>query len=148
MYGIGILTHSDPVTGGATSPFAGVTPVASLAHADGSVTLVEGQTFCLSGRTGDMSVDFPHGLFVLDTRVLSRWELRVDGERLEPLTVDIGDPFSATFVGRAHPAAGQADADVVVFRRPRHRLGHARTHRVHQPRSRAAGGGSGAALCR
>ena len=98
------------------SPFAGVTPVASLAHADGSVTLVEGQTFCLSGRTGDMSRDFPHGLFVLDTRVLSRWELRVGGDRLEPLTVDIGDPFSATFVGRAHPAPGQADADVVVFR--------------------------------
>ena len=61
------------------SPFAGATPVASLAHADGAVTLVEGQTFCLSGRTGDMSAEFPHGLFVLDTRVLSRWELRVGG---------------------------------------------------------------------
>ncbi|MGH9085189.1 MAG: amylo-alpha-1,6-glucosidase [Acidimicrobiales bacterium] len=105
-----------PVSDASTSPFAGVTPVASLAHADGVVTLVEGQTFSLSGRTGDMSSDFPHGLFVLDTRVLSRWELRVGGERLEPLTVDIGDPFSGTFVGRAHPAPGQADADVVVFR--------------------------------
>ena len=51
------------------SPFAGTTPVASLAHSDGVVTLVEGQTFCLSGRTGDMSTCFPHGLFVLDTRV-------------------------------------------------------------------------------
>jgi len=99
------------------SPFAGATPVASLAHADGAVTLVEGQTFCLSGRTGDMSAEFPHGLFVLDTRVLSRWELRVGGERLEPLTVDIGDPFSATFVARTHPAPGHADADIVVFRR-------------------------------
>lgn len=101
----------------APSPFAGTSAIASLAHADGAVTLVEGQTFCLSGRTGDMSAGFPHGLFVLDTRVLSRWELHVGGHSVEPLTVDIGDPFSATFVARAHPASGQADADLVVFRR-------------------------------
>lgn len=98
------------------SPYVGTTPVASLGHADGAVTLVEGQTFCLSGRTGDISIDFPHGLFVLDTRVVSCWELRVNHHRLEPLTVDVTEPFSATFVGRAHPAAGRADADLVVFR--------------------------------
>lgn len=99
-----------------TSPFAGTTPVASLANVDGSVTLVEGQTFCLSGRTGDISPEFPHGLFVLDTRVVSCWELRVNRHRLEPLTVDVTDPFAASFVERAHPAAGRADADLVVFR--------------------------------
>jgi glycogen debranching enzyme len=53
---------------------------------------------------------------VLDTRVISRWDLRVNGHRLEPLTVDVDEPFAATFVGRAHPAAGRADADLVVFR--------------------------------
>jgi glycogen debranching enzyme len=101
---------------GATSPYEGTSPVASLVDARGPVTLVEGQTFGLSGRTGDMSVDLPHGLFVLDTRVLSRWELRINGHRLEPLAVDLDAPYAATFVGRGHAARGQADADLVVFR--------------------------------
>jgi len=90
--------------------------VASLAHVDGAVTQVEGQTFCLSGRAGDFDPDLPHGLFVLDTRVLSCWQLRVNGHRIEPLTVDLPAPYSATFVGRVHPSAGKADSDVVVFR--------------------------------
>jgi len=98
------------------SPYAGTTPVASLTSSEGAVTLVEGQSFCLSGRTGDIAADFPHGLFVFDTRVLSRWELRLNGHRLEPLSVDVRAPFSASFIGRSAPAAGQADADVVVFR--------------------------------
>jgi glycogen debranching enzyme len=63
-----------------------------------------------------MSTDFPHGLFVLDTRVLSRWDLRVNGYGLEPLAVDVTEPFAATYVARAHPAADRADADIVVFR--------------------------------
>ncbi|MGQ0432166.1 MAG: amylo-alpha-1,6-glucosidase [Microthrixaceae bacterium] len=98
------------------SPFTGTVPVASLATTEGPVTLVEGQTFCLSGRTGDISPAFPHGLFVLDTRVVSCWELRVNGHHLEPLAVDVSVPFAASFVERAHPAAGRADADLVVFR--------------------------------
>ena len=98
------------------SPYAGTTPVASLAHAEGAVTLVEGQTFCLSGRTGDASPGYPQGLFILDTRVISQWELQVNRHRLEPLTVDVTSPFAATFVARAHPAPGRADADLVVFR--------------------------------
>ena len=100
-----------------TTPWTYAGPTASLAAADSTVTVVEGQTFCLSGRTGDMVPDFPHGLFVLDTRVLSQWELRVNGHRLEPLTVTVPDPFAATFVGRAQPGAGRADGDLVVFRR-------------------------------
>ena len=101
------------------SPFAGTSPVASLGQRGGAVTLVEGQTFCLSGRAGDIMTDFPHGVFVLDTRFVSRWELRVNGHQLEPLTADVTEPFAATFVGHAHPAAGRADADVVVFRHRR-----------------------------
>jgi len=90
--------------------------VASLAHVAGAVTLVEGQTFCVSGRTGDISPDLPQGLFVLDTRVLSSWQLRVNGYRVEPLTVDVPDPFCATFVARVHPPPLRSDSDVVVFR--------------------------------
>ncbi|MFP4513157.1 MAG: glycogen debranching N-terminal domain-containing protein [Acidimicrobiales bacterium] len=98
------------------SPFAGTTPVASLRGAGGAVTLVAGQTFCVSAETGDIVTDLPHGLFVLDTRVLSDWELRVNGHTIEPLAVDVTEPFSATFVGHARPAAGRADADIVLFR--------------------------------
>jgi glycogen debranching enzyme len=102
------------VTG--TSPYAGTTAVASLAGSEGAVTLVEGQTFALSGRSGDMRHDFPNGLFVLDTRVLSQWELRVNGHRLEPLAVDLRSPFTARFAARSAPAVGHADASLVVFR--------------------------------
>lgn len=99
-----------------SSPYAGTTAVASLAGSDGTVTLVEGQTFALSGRSGDMRHDLPNGLFVLDTRVLSQWELRVNGHRLEPLAVDLRSPFTARFAARSAPAVGHADASLVVFR--------------------------------
>jgi glycogen debranching enzyme len=98
------------------SPWAPTSAVPSLGAADGVVTLVEGQTFCLSTRSGDIAPDRPDGLFVLDTRVLSRWQLRVNGAPVEPLTVWVDEPFSATFVGRVHPPHGRTDADVVVFR--------------------------------
>jgi glycogen debranching enzyme len=98
------------------SPFAGTRPVANIGQSDGTVTLVEGQTFFLSAPNGDISADLPHGLFVLDTRVLSRWELRVNGRHLEPLAVELDDPYAATFVARCQPSAGHADADLVVFR--------------------------------
>ncbi len=40
----------------------------------------------------------------------------MDGHPLEPLTVALDKPFEATFVSRASPALGRADADLVVFR--------------------------------
>jgi glycogen debranching enzyme len=98
------------------SPFAGTTAVASLAHADGTVTLVSGQSFALSGRSGDMRNDLANGLFVLDTRVLSKWELRLNGQRVEPLAVELETPFSARFASRGAPDAGHADASLVLFR--------------------------------
>jgi glycogen debranching enzyme len=98
------------------SPYTGTTPVAPLARVDGAVTLVEGQTFCLSGRVGDLRPDLPHGLFVLDTRVLSTWTLHVNGHPLEPLTVDLTEAFAARFVGRAHPELEHGDSSVVCFR--------------------------------
>jgi len=101
------------------SPYAGTSAVTSLGQREGLVTLVEGQTFCLSGRTGDLRDDLPHGLFVLDTRVLSAWELSLNGHPVEPLTVDTPDPFTACFVSRGRPAPGHADADLVAFRRRR-----------------------------
>ena len=93
------------------------------------VTLVEGQTFCISSPSGDMYEPLPEGLFFLDARVLSRWELRLNGHPLEPLAVAISEPFAATHVTRGAPALGQADADVVVLRQ-RHVAGGMRERLV------------------
>ncbi len=105
------MTQAEP------SPWDTVRPVASVARPNGDVTLIEGQTFCIADRCGDMTASLPQGLFFLDTRVLSRWELRLNGRRLEPIAASIAEPFAATFAARAAPAAGTADASVVVFRR-------------------------------
>jgi hypothetical protein len=35
-----------------------------------------------------------------DTRLVSRWELLIDGEPVEPMAVVPAHPFSATFVGK------------------------------------------------
>ena len=51
----------------------------------GAVTLVEGSSFCICTRSGDLTGAGPHGVFFRDTRILSRWDLTVDGETPEPL---------------------------------------------------------------
>ncbi len=90
--------------------------MASLTAGDGRVTAVEGSCFCLSNGTGDVHPEVPEGLFLLDTRVLSRWILHVNGAPLEPLAVSQTAPYQATFVGRVHPRGHQADSDLSVFR--------------------------------
>ncbi|MEU7765186.1 glycogen debranching N-terminal domain-containing protein [Nocardia sp. NPDC049190] len=82
----------------------------------GSVTLVEGGTFCLSNRHGDVEPGKPHGLFFRDARVLSRWELLVDGKPAEPLSVLSPEAFAARFVLRRPPQAGLADSTLLVVR--------------------------------
>jgi glycogen debranching enzyme len=90
--------------------------VARLGAPDGSVTLVEGASFSLSGGNGDLRPGGADGMFLLDTRFLSRLELRVDGAPMEALGVSLEEPFSATFFGRCVPLAGAADSALVVFR--------------------------------
>jgi glycogen debranching enzyme len=80
------------------------------------VTLVEGATFCLSDRYGDMAVGRPHGLFFRDARVLSRWELRVDGQVPESLSVETTEAFAAQFILRRAPRSGRADSTLLVVR--------------------------------
>lgn len=88
----------------------------SLGGSGGTVTLVEGPAFCISGRTGNMHASFPEGLFFRDTRFLSEMELRVNGQVPEPLAASSTDPFSASFVLRDHPLRGRADSHLVIFR--------------------------------
>jgi glycogen debranching enzyme len=80
-------------------------------------TLIEGSTFCISEPGGDIVPDRSQGLFVRDTRMLSRWELTVDGIEPQPLTVQHGEPYAATFLGRMPPRAGKADSTLLVIRR-------------------------------
>ena len=90
---------------------------ATLGGADGVVTLVEGSAFCLSSRSGEIDPDRPQGLIFRDTRFLSEFRLRLNGNALEPLTATTPDPFSGVFVLRSPPAAGRADAHLLVTRR-------------------------------
>ena len=79
------------------------------------VTLVEGSSFCVCGRTGDIDANSPQGLFVRDTRLLSSWRLRIGGQQPQLLTAVKPDPFHIRFVARMPPRAG-ADTELLVER--------------------------------
>ena len=77
------------------------------------MTLVDESTFAISDTAGDMVPGGAHGLFVRDTRVLSRLELRIDGRRLEGLAAVDPGPLQRHLrlpgpprrrPGRLHPA--------------------------------------------
>ncbi len=88
----------------------------TLPSGPGVVTLVDESTFAISGDSGDIAPGAAQGLFVRDTRILSRFEVLVNGARTEPLAAITEDPFSATFVSRCLPSAGRADSTLMVFR--------------------------------
>ena len=93
--------------------------VARVMLVQSTVTLVEGSTFCVSGHDGDIDPLRPDGLFVQDTRVVSRWQLRLDGLPIETLGVVAAEPYESVFVGRAAPRAGHTEGTVIV---ERHRM--------------------------
>src|SRR4051812_5563851 len=92
------------------SPWTYEAEVARTGSDGAPITLVEGSDFMLSARNGDVRPGSPHGLFLLDSRFLSGFELRVDGNSVEALGVAVDTPASATFFGRV-------DDSLAVFRR-------------------------------
>lgn len=82
----------------------------------GTVTLVEGSSFCISSANGDIRPEHPHGVFHEDTRILSRWSLAVNGQPLEPLTASTKEPYRALFIGRVPRSDGYADSPMIVER--------------------------------
>jgi glycogen debranching enzyme len=66
---------------------------------DELVQILEGNTFVVSDRSGDIeaSATDPTGLFSFDTRFLSRWVLTINGERLNALSVDDLQYFETRF---------------------------------------------------
>jgi glycogen debranching enzyme len=63
------------------------------------VSILEGDTFVVSDRRGDISIspEEAQGLFQRDTRFLSRWVLTVNGELLNPMSTDDVNYFSSQF---------------------------------------------------
>ena len=63
------------------------------------VRILDGNTFVVSDECGDFeaSPTDPTGLFSFDTRFLSRWVLRLDGQRLTSLSTDDLQYFEARF---------------------------------------------------
>lgn len=82
----------------------------------GSVTLVEGSSFCISSRNGDIHPGLPHGVFHEDTRIVSGLNLTVNGEPVEPLTAKLKEPYRALFAGRVRSSDGHPDTPLIVER--------------------------------
>ncbi|HKB29975.1 MAG TPA: glycogen debranching N-terminal domain-containing protein [Streptosporangiaceae bacterium] len=105
---------------GSTGPRAagvldGTTAAPATAGGD-TVTLLHGTTFCLSATCGDISPAGAQGLFAGDARVISRLELRVDGERLLPMLTLSREPSSGRFILRRAPSPGAADSTLLAVR--------------------------------
>jgi len=89
----------------------------TLEQPGGLVTIVEGSSFMLSERSGDIRPGGPAGLFILDVRAISSWQLRIDGRPLEALSVSVTDPYAATFVSRLTRLGGLVDSTLLAIRR-------------------------------
>jgi glycogen debranching enzyme len=86
------------------------------AGAPGAVTLIEGTAFCLSSASGEISPGGSAGVYFRDTRLVSRWQLLVDGEPLEPLAVVPATPYCATFVGRSQRRPDHLESTIMITR--------------------------------
>ncbi|AFR27589.1 glycogen debranching N-terminal domain-containing protein [Arthrobacter sp. Rue61a] len=80
----------------------------------GAVTVVEGSSFCISSHSGDIHGGGSQGAYYQDTRIVSRWILRINGALREPLVARNPTAFQAEYVGRACSADGRFDSPLVV----------------------------------
>jgi glycogen debranching enzyme len=82
------------------------------------VKILDGNTFVVSDDRGDIeaSPTDPTGLFSFDTRFLSRWVLTVNGERLNPLSVDDLQYFETRFFLVPGTGTVYIDAKLSVIR--------------------------------
>ena len=86
---------------------------------DDLVKILDGNTFVVSDSRGDIeaSLTDPTGLFSFDNRFLSTWILTVDGERLNPLSVDDLQYFETRFFLVPGTGTVYVDAKLSVIRR-------------------------------
>ena len=85
---------------------------------DDLVKILDGNTFVVSDRSGDIeaSPTDPTGLFSFDTRFLSKWVLTLNGERLNPLSVDDLHYFETRFFLVPGTGTVYVDAHLSVLR--------------------------------
>jgi glycogen debranching enzyme len=85
---------------------------------DSQVSILDGNTFVVSDRCGDIdpSPTDPTGLFDWDTRFLSQWVLTINGERLSSLSIDELRYFQARFFLIAGTGTVYVDAKLSVIR--------------------------------
>ncbi|HEX5039377.1 MAG TPA: glycogen debranching N-terminal domain-containing protein [Candidatus Limnocylindria bacterium] len=82
-----------------------------------SVSIVEHTSFAVSDRAGDIHPGSYHGYFVADTRFLSRFVLRLDGKRLDPLASGGDEHLGArTFYLANRRLPGARAWTITVFR--------------------------------
>jgi glycogen debranching enzyme len=86
---------------------------------DGLVKILDGNTFVVSDSRGDIeaSLTDPTGLFSFDSRFLSKWVLTVNGERLNPLSVDDLQYFESRFFLVPGTGTVYVDSKLSVIRR-------------------------------
>ena len=80
------------------------------------VTLFEGSSFSLSDPEGDFHAHRPQGLFHRDTRVLSDWQLTVNGQAPQGLGVMPHGPDHAIFLSRMAPRAQESETRLLIER--------------------------------
>jgi glycogen debranching enzyme len=85
---------------------------------DDLVKILDGNTFVVSDSRGDIeaSLTDPTGLFSFDNRFLSTWVLTVDGQRLNPLSVDDLQYFETRFFLVPGTGTVYVDAKLSVIR--------------------------------
>ena len=82
-----------------------------------SVSIVEHTSFAVSDRVGDIRPGSYHGFFVADTRFLSRFVVRLDGKRLDPLASGGDEQLGARTFYLANPRlAAVRPSTIAVFR--------------------------------
>ncbi|HSE46872.1 MAG TPA: glycogen debranching N-terminal domain-containing protein [Gemmatimonadales bacterium] len=84
-----------------------------------SISVLDGNTFVVSNRQGDIEggPGDDAGLFLIDTRFLSRWVLTVDGRRPNLLSVDRLKYFRTQFFGALSTGTIYVDSHLSVTRR-------------------------------
>jgi glycogen debranching enzyme len=92
-------------------------PASTVGAFSGLITLLEGTTFCICETSGDIRPGGSQGLFVRDTRLISRLELSINDHVPEPLAPQSREPYACTFLSRMPPPAGLADSTLLVTRR-------------------------------
>ena len=82
------------------------------------VRILDGDTFVLSEKDGNINQlsKFPMGLFALDTRFLSEWELRVNGGPVTALSVDNLNYHEAQFFLIPGEPTQYVDSDISIIR--------------------------------